>query len=302
MSAPRGDRVTILMACYKAAFLGEAVASALAQTNVDFEVWCIDDGSADATRALLEDYARRDARVRVLEHPGRRNRGQAASYNLALPQVTTEFIAFLDDDDRWRPAKLERQLALFRERPEVDLAYVNGDKIDANGRVLWGFMPDDHREMNRPELLLLDSYVTPSAVMLRRRLAERVGPFAEDLLPSDHDYFVRAAEAGVLAYIPEKLFDCRLHPGQVQRTLQAQRDGFKILRRACRRRRYPLWVRRKRRAVCHYLLADALVAGGRWFGGALHFLAAGLLDPRRAISVGAQRARRAVRRRARAAS
>lgn len=88
--------------------------SVIAQTSGDWELWAVDDGSRDGTRALLEEYARKDARIRVLSTPG--NQGAGPARNLGIGAAGGRFVAFLDADDLWHPEKLERQVAFMKER------------------------------------------------------------------------------------------------------------------------------------------------------------------------------------------
>jgi GT2 family glycosyltransferase/SAM-dependent methyltransferase len=105
-------------------FLREAIESVFAQTFDDWEILLVDDGSRDRSREIA-DLARtlRPDRVRILEHPGRANRGISASRNLALAEARGRLLAFLDADDVWLPEKLERQVALLDAHPEVAMTY-----------------------------------------------------------------------------------------------------------------------------------------------------------------------------------
>jgi glycosyltransferase involved in cell wall biosynthesis len=106
-----------------AAFLAEAIESVLAQTFFDYELLIVDDGSTDASRDIALAYRDRSPEMLVLQHPGGANRGMSASRNLGLATARGEYVAFLDADDVWLPAKLAEQLAVFRAHPEVGLVY-----------------------------------------------------------------------------------------------------------------------------------------------------------------------------------
>jgi glycosyltransferase involved in cell wall biosynthesis len=93
----------------------EAVASALAQTVSPFEVIVADDGSTDDTRDRLRPYSTR------IVYRYQENQGVSAARNLGIKEARGEFIAFLDSDDVWHPRKLELQLRVFKERPELGL-------------------------------------------------------------------------------------------------------------------------------------------------------------------------------------
>lgn len=102
-------RVSILMPAFNAeATLERAIASVQAQTVSAWELLIVDDTSSDGTQGLALTAAQDDTRIRVLTHAT--NQGAAAARNTALSAASGRFIAFLDADDAWEPAKLARQL------------------------------------------------------------------------------------------------------------------------------------------------------------------------------------------------
>lgn len=103
-------------------FIEEAIVSVLAQDWANWELLLVDDGSTDASPAIAREYACRDSRIRLLQHPGHANRGMAASRQLALDQAAGEIMCFLDADDVWPPYALRRLRAALLEYPEVGMA------------------------------------------------------------------------------------------------------------------------------------------------------------------------------------
>jgi len=113
----RPPRITVLMPVYNAGpFLAEAVDSLLAQTWSDFELLAMDDGSTDGSGGLLDRYAERDPRVRVVHAP---HRGLVDTLNDGLDLSRGELIARADAADVNLPRRLERQVQLMDGRPEV---------------------------------------------------------------------------------------------------------------------------------------------------------------------------------------
>lgn len=103
-------------------FLTEAVESVVAQTYRDYELLLVDDGSTDGSTRIARDYAGRfPDRVRYLEHEGHANRGMSATRNLGLARAHSEYVAFIDADDRWRPGKLAEQTAILDADPDVGM-------------------------------------------------------------------------------------------------------------------------------------------------------------------------------------
>jgi len=103
--------------------LRETVESVLAQTHQNLECIVIDDGSSDQSFDLAMAIATEDSRVKVLVHPEHANLGVSVSRNRGLDHSSGRFIAFLDADDAWLPQKLERQLSVFSQRPEIGFVF-----------------------------------------------------------------------------------------------------------------------------------------------------------------------------------
>jgi glycosyltransferase involved in cell wall biosynthesis len=95
-------------------YLAETLDSVFAQTLLPKEIWIVDDLSTDRTLEVIESYG---PSVNVIKNT---NVGMAEAYNLAIPLVTTEFLAFLDGDDLWLPEKAERQINFLNANPEYD--------------------------------------------------------------------------------------------------------------------------------------------------------------------------------------
>jgi teichuronic acid biosynthesis glycosyltransferase TuaG len=126
-------RVSVITPVWNgAATLADAVASVQAQSLADWEMLIVDDGSIDASRAVAERLAA-DPRVRLMGWPD--NRGPAAARNAGIRAARGRYIAFLDADDRWRPEKLARQLAVM-EADGAALVFSSYQRIDEEGRPL----------------------------------------------------------------------------------------------------------------------------------------------------------------------
>lgn len=143
-----GDLVSVIMPVYDAeAWLGRAVDSVLTQSHRNLELVAVDDGSRDDSLAILQSFAQRDSRVRVQRQPV--NGGVATARNAGLAAARGDYIAFLDADDWWHPAKLERQLASLRASG-ARISYASYWRVAEDGRVLSRVDPParlSHRDM-----------------------------------------------------------------------------------------------------------------------------------------------------------
>lgn len=107
------DLVSIITPAHNAArFVGDTIASVLAQTYAEWEMLIVDDCSTDDTVAVVRRLIGCEPRIRLTALT--QNVGAAAARNVALRQARGRYIAFLDSDDVWVPQKLERQLAFMR--------------------------------------------------------------------------------------------------------------------------------------------------------------------------------------------
>jgi glycosyltransferase involved in cell wall biosynthesis len=180
--------------------VAEAVASVLAQSCADHELVVVDDGSADGTAAALgERFGRR---LRLIATP---HRGVSSARNTGVRATDSEFIAFLDSDDLWRPGKLAAQLAWFAAHPgeaacqTEEIWLRNGVRVNPRAH---------HRkpagDVFIPSLALC--LVSPSAVMLQREIFEAAGGF-DETLPAceDYDLWLRLACDHHVGLLPEPL-------------------------------------------------------------------------------------------------
>jgi glycosyltransferase involved in cell wall biosynthesis len=173
--------VSVIIPTYnRAALVGEALASVQAQSFRDFEVLVVDDGGTDATPEVLAACRG----VRVLRHP--RRRGVSAARNTGINAARGEWLAFLDSDDLWRPDKLARQIFLLEGQPELLICQTDETWVRRGVRVN---KPAAHRKVAGRIFLpsLARCMISPSAVMLHRRLLQDHGAF-DATLPAAEDY------------------------------------------------------------------------------------------------------------------
>ena len=208
--------VSVVIPAYnRADTVGRAVDSALAQTLDDIEVLVVDDGSTDDTAAVVEGYD--DPRVRLLSHDG--NRGRSAARNTGIEAAHGEFVAFLDSDDQWLPAKLARQVDCLRGRADDSWVGVYCEflaptpsqveravgwlskRVVARPRALEG-----GRDLAR-EVLTMRVLMGPGSTLLVRRDAlAAAGAFDEELSThEDWDLVLRLLKAGRIAHLDEPL-------------------------------------------------------------------------------------------------
>ncbi|MCU0268873.1 MAG: glycosyltransferase family 2 protein [Acidimicrobiales bacterium] len=165
-----------------AAHLPTALRSLLDQDPAPDEIVVVDGGSSDGSAFV----ARATAGVRVLDQHGR---GLGGARNQGLRASRHELIAFCDADDRWLPGSLRVRLEHLRRRPGCGAVVGRCVTVALAGEVV----PDRRLDtLGSPT----PGY-TPGALLVRRPVLERVGPFDEDLaIGADTDWFVRLVQSG----------------------------------------------------------------------------------------------------------
>jgi glycosyltransferase involved in cell wall biosynthesis len=209
-------------------YLGGALDSALAQTVRDFEIVVVDDGSTDDTPDAVRPYLR-DPRV---SYHRTERQGQPRAKNLGIRLSRAPLVAFLDADDVWLPAKLERQLPLFAADPDVGVVYSRRLLIDEQGWELEYVQPALHRGWVLPRIFR-SNFVCFSSSIVRRRVFEDVGGFDEAIgLAIDYDLWLRVALRYKFDYVDAPLVKYRTgHASLSQRKCERIRTAQEIIRR-----------------------------------------------------------------------
>ena len=242
-------------------FLPLALASMFRQTLADWELIAVDDGSTDATAAILVEAAARDSRVRVVPFHGH---GLVAALNAGLAACRSPLVARMDGDDISHPLRLEAQEAFLRNNPEIGLVACRfrhfprqSLRVGMLSYETWQNSLGDH-EMVVRDIFVESPFVHPS-VMFRKSEVVRVGGYREMGWAEDYDLWHRLAAAGTrFARLPQTLFFWRDRPERATRTLEEySTENF----RACKLHYLQQEFLRGTRDV---ILAGAGLEGRRW--------------------------------------
>lgn len=189
--------VSVVLPVYNAArTLPEAIESILPQTADDFELIAVDDGSTDNSLAILERYARDDARVCVT---GRPHEGIVSALCAGCGQARGTFVARMDADDIAEPTRLERQLQAFEGDPNLALCGTQVAMVGSVGEgrsryADWLNNLTTHEAIYRERFI--ECGIAHPAFMMRRACYEQVGGYRDAPWAEDYDLFLRIAEAG----------------------------------------------------------------------------------------------------------
>lgn len=227
-------KVSIITPVYNAQpFLADAIASVQAQTEADWELILVDDGSTDRSRPIAEAAARNDGRIRLITRPEGLQRGAAAARNAGLDVAAGDLIGFLDADDLYEPTKLADELALFAAHPQAAMVY--GPTLWwRDGEQPWRWVEPMQREANRmhqpPQLvskvILLSDWHVPCTcgVLVRRSAIAEIRGFEERfVLYEDQTLWTKLFLRYPVFVHPHCLARYRQHEGSV--SAAAARSG-----------------------------------------------------------------------------
>lgn len=225
----RAPSVDVVLPAYNSErYVREAIESVLAQRYPSLTLICVDDGSTDSTRAVLDSFGGRIVRVVLAK-----NQGIAEARNAGIRAGTGEFIAFMDADDVWEEGKIESQVARFSLRPDLDISFTRmrcfvSPELDQATKDARYCPPGD-----------VDGYLPPTA-MVRRDSFMRVGMFDPKWRVGEFiDWFSRAKDAGLThelhdgVYLRRRIHDA--NTGVVARPSRV--DYVRIAREALARKR-----------------------------------------------------------------
>jgi glycosyltransferase involved in cell wall biosynthesis len=229
-----GPYVSVVMPAYNhERYVQAALDSVLTQTHRNLEIIVVDDGSRDATPALLDQYAER-CRSHSLTVVHQVNAGAHEAINHGLALARGEIIALMNSDDLYTPTRLERLLREM-DRHGQRLAFSNTRFIDDEGREIPATDPYP-KQLRRaieeatqlPEILYVLVYsniaMSTGNLVFRRELLEQTGGFCAMRVCHDWDFILAASQATGLAFVDEPLYEYRLHGGNTfsgSRTLAA---------------------------------------------------------------------------------
>ncbi len=256
-------------------WLREAVDSVRAQTHRDWSLFLIDDASDDRrTERMAGEYADADDRIRFLRTRRRLGPGQARMF--ALARGEGQAIAFIDQDDRWKPRKLEAQITRLAAEPTTHAVLTGVDHIDDSGRIIgregsggatdsprWDSAGTEASRLKRLVFLRHDGIHLVSA-LIRRDAFDAVGGFWPGLQSGeDSEFWVRFVGAGYrFVRVPHALIERRVHAGNTSRSASWRAGHWEALEKILREHPdlTPVEGARRRNLLCEEAM-NQLMAG-----------------------------------------
>ncbi|MEO1342193.1 MAG: glycosyltransferase [Cyanobacteria bacterium J06635_13] len=172
--------ISVVIPAYNAAeLIGETIESVIRQSFPDWELIVVDDGSTDNTVSVVEDFCTKDSRIRLISQP---NSGVSIARNSGAEKAKGELISFLDSDDMWLEDKLIVHVDYMQRHPKAGISYALVEAISPEGCPS-GKVANNHLSCEDPHYLFYKNpTITPSNIVVRRKLFLKLGGFDESLV------------------------------------------------------------------------------------------------------------------------
>lgn len=208
MSKP--PKISVLMSVHNGeAFLQEAISSISQQTETDFEFLIIDDGSTDGTSRILDQFAKSDSRLKILNQ---NCQGLTKSLNRALKESRGQFIARMDADDIAYPNRFEEQVRFLSENLQTVAVGSSLQLIDADGDPLWIQQASVSKEEIETKLATGHGAIAHPSAIIRGEAIRKLNGYDESFrYAQDLDLWLRLSNEGDLANLQQPLLKYRLH-------------------------------------------------------------------------------------------
>jgi glycosyltransferase involved in cell wall biosynthesis len=232
----------------------QAIASVIGQTYQDFEIVVVDDGSAEDNRASIENL---DARIRYIRQE---QHGPSAARNAGIKIAAGEFIAFLDSDDLFLPEKLEIQVGILRNHPELYLVHSSFIRVDATGKELalipFGFFSGEVY----PRIYFGCKIAIPT-VVVRKKVFEQMEFEERALSAEDVILWIKISKLGKIMGVERPLAKVRMHGKNAGVIPERQIEGIKnILKFSVRTDNDLKYMQRQQIESHYYFLLAPLYA------------------------------------------
>jgi glycosyltransferase involved in cell wall biosynthesis len=200
--------VSVVMPAYNAErYLEKSIESILNQSLRDFEFIIIDDGSTDHTSKILDYYAARDSRIRVIHQ---KNSGVTDSLNTGISLASSKYIARMDADDISHPLRLYTEYEFLESNPDYVLVGTDFSIIDIHDNTL-SKVRRANDDTGLRALMHLNSPFAHGSVMFRNDAFNKAGGYRrESGSAEDYDLWYRMQQIGSIYVIPKILFNWRL--------------------------------------------------------------------------------------------
>ena len=225
--------VSVITAAYNAEkYIAESIDSVLKQSQSNFEIIVVDDGSTDSTAQIVDSFISKEPRITLIRQ---KNAGVSAARNAGFANSSGKYIAYLDSDDVWKPNHLD--LLLSRFEADKNFGIVHGDCEEINEQSLkTDIHYHGHEGYLLNNILMGGKWINgPSGSLVSREAVKAVGGFDTDLSNGeDLDFFIRIAAMNYqIGRVSEETWFYRMHSNNAHLNIGSlETDILKIYKKA----------------------------------------------------------------------
>lgn len=189
------DLVSVIMPAYNCEkYVTDSIKSVLGQTYSKLEIIVIDDGSIDDTVNIIEEFAKKDKRIKFYKND--KNQGVSVTRNRGVSLSNGEWIAYLDSDDIWVKDKIEKQLTIAK-KTGVDFIFNGSSFIDEQGEPYEWILHVPEKITYKE--LLKQNVISCSSVLIKKHYVEKIKMERDDI-HEDFGTWLRILKNGTYAY------------------------------------------------------------------------------------------------------
>lgn len=207
--------ISIVLPSYNGAkYIRQAIDSVINQTFVDWELILVDDCSTDSTAIIMDEYAKRDSRIRVIHNAN--NHQLPSSLNIGFELASGQYLTWTSDDNIYLPEALKKMLDNLSAHEDSPMVCADMSIINGNGEEI------AIEKTGAFDLCIANEI--GACFLYRRDVLQTIGEYdASMFLVEDYDYWLRIEECyGNIVHINEVLYRYRRHSGSLSETKLSQ--------------------------------------------------------------------------------
>lgn len=212
-------KISVVLPTYNGQrYLAVSIQSVIDQTERDWELIIVNDGSTDGTLEIAESFARNDSRLSLISNPV--NKRLPASLNIGFAKATGKYLTWTSDDNRYKPDALAEMAHYLDSHPGTDLVSFNCDYIDENGRITGTDASARYISGRRNIYQFIFANNVGAAFMYRKSSADAIGEYdSSAFCIEDYNYWYRMAIAGQLDFVDDRnIYQYRFHGASLTAT------------------------------------------------------------------------------------
>lgn len=221
-------KVSIIMCSYNSAqYVGKAIECILAQTYTDWELIISDDKSKDNSIDVITPYLK-DSRIQLHVHD--KNQGYVKNKNSALRKASGELVTQLDSDDLCPPDRIEQQVNVFINNPDIKICGSDFQAIGVDDKPLHVIEFNEGKQKHHKDFLIKDLSLSYPfwfpGLMWRKELFDEVGYFSEyfnGIYGDDHYWTYKVQQRYPIYYLKDCLYYYRINPESITNVLDDKR-------------------------------------------------------------------------------